>query len=146
MNMTLLMAVAEVAGLDASQGAILHRSHRGHWEIHGRFHLTRRDGITTAQVDFLPWEGSTDVYRGRLDDTHDGIQYVPALKGVEYPDRALEIIATHLGVVVAGSVDCPDCGGSIPEHQHHGYDGPEWRCLGESDPKKAAVALVTGTT
>ena len=24
---------------------------------------------------------------------------------------------------------CPECGGSIAAHQHHGFDGPEWRCV-----------------
>ena len=105
MNMTLLMAVAEAVGLDASQGAFLHRSHRGRWEIHGRLHLTRRHETTTAHVDFLPWEGHPDAYCGRLDDTHDGMIHIPALKGVEDPDRALEIVAAHMGVGVAGSVN-----------------------------------------
>lgn len=37
--------------------------------------------------------------------------------------------AAAIGRWPGGSVSvCPDCGGSIPEHQHHGYDGPEWRC------------------
>lgn len=100
MNMTLLQTVAEAIGLDASQGAILHRSLRGYWEIHGRF--TNTSGRTIMrQVSCVPWEGSPK----RPNDTHDGIQYIPALKGVEDPDRALEIIAAHMKVGVAGSVN-----------------------------------------
>ena len=105
MNMTLLMAVAEAVGLDASQGAFLHRSHRGSWGIHGRLQLTQRHGTATAYVAFLPWEGKADAYCGRLVDTHDGMIHIPALKGVEDPDRALEIVAAHMGVGVAGSVN-----------------------------------------
>ena len=97
MNMTLLMAVAEAVGLDASQGTILHRSHRGYWEVHGRFHNTQGRTIM-REVSCVPWEGSP----ARLpDDTHNGLHYVPALKGVEDPDRALEVIAAHMRVVVA---------------------------------------------
>jgi hypothetical protein len=104
MNMALLMAVAATVGLNATQGAILHRSDRGHWEIHGRLHLTWAYGTKIAQVDFLPWEGSG----GRPpDDTHNGLHYLPALKGVEDPHRALEIIAAHMKVGVAGSVNTP---------------------------------------
>jgi hypothetical protein len=45
--------------------------------------------------------------------------------------RACIAAANALGRWPGGGSDsaCPDCGGSIPEHQHHGYDGPEWRCL-----------------
>ena len=101
MNKTLLMAVAEAVGLDASQGAILHRSHRRHWEIHGRFHDTRGRTIM-REVSCFPWEGK---HPDLPDDTHNGIQYVPALRGVEDPDRALEVIAAHMKVGVAGSVN-----------------------------------------
>ena len=101
MNMTLLQTVAEAVGLDASQGAILHLSRRGYWEIHGRF--TNTSGRTIIrEVSCVPWEGSPS----RLpDDNHQGQQYIPALKGIEDPDRALEIIAAHMGVGVAGSVN-----------------------------------------
>jgi hypothetical protein len=103
MNMTLLQTVAEAVGLDASQGAILHRSHRGHWEIHGRFRNTTGGRTIMREVSCVPWEGR---HPSRLPgDTHNGIQYVPALKGVEDPDRALEIIAAHMKVGVAGSVN-----------------------------------------
>lgn len=102
MNMTLLMTVAEAVGLDASQGAILHRSPRGHWEIHGGLHLTRRNRTTIGLVDFLPSEGPG----GELPEEYrSGTRYIEALKGVEDPDRALEIIAAHMKVGVAGSVN-----------------------------------------
>lgn len=40
-------------------------------------------------------------------------------------------VAESIGRWPGGGADlaCPDCGGSIPEHQHHGHHGPEWRCL-----------------
>jgi hypothetical protein len=101
MNMALLMTVAEAVGLDAAQGAILHCLYRGHWEIHGRFTKTNGRHSTSA-VSCVPWEGG----RARLPgDTNTGIQYIPALKGVEDPDRALEMIAAHMKVGVAGSVN-----------------------------------------
>ncbi len=218
MNLNLLMAVAEAVGLDASQGAILHRSHRGHWEIHGHF-IDFDDNPLPREVSCVPWEGS---HSRSPDDNHNGIQYIPALRGVEDPDRALEIIAAHMKVGVAGSVNtinfdrvalwkaerkaynalnlrtahivlggetvtippnvieewrfmglnntdlmefwdgtsdrlhdglgvagrwvyCPDCGGSIPEHQHHGYDGPEWRCPDGGDPHTSPETPLVGT-
>ena len=101
MNMTLLMTVAEAVGLDGSQGAILHRSRRRHWEIHGRF-LDFDDNPLPREVSCVPWEGSPSR---PPDDNHNGIQYIPALRGVEDPDRALEIIAAHMKVGVAGSVN-----------------------------------------
>lgn len=39
----------------------------------------------------------------------------------------------YLGVPEDSDPYCPDCGGSIPEHQYHGHDGPEWRCLDGGD-------------
>jgi hypothetical protein len=101
MNMTLLQVVAEAIGLDGSQGAILHRSHRGYWEIHGRFTRTMWRHSTSV-VSCVPWEGGRATLPG---DTNTGVQYIPALKGVEDPNRALEIIAAHMKVGVAGSVN-----------------------------------------
>ena len=101
MNMTLLQTVAEAVGLDASQGAILHCLYRGHWEIHGRFTKTNGRHSTSA-VSCVPWEGSPSR---PPDYNHNGIQYIPALKGIKDPDRALEIIAAHMKVGVAGSVN-----------------------------------------
>jgi hypothetical protein len=44
--------------------------------------------------------------------------------------RAAIAVAAANGRWPGGDSDpaCPDCGGSIPEHQHHGHHGPEWRC------------------
>lgn len=46
------------------------------------------------------------------------------------PGRACIAYAAALGRWPGGDSDpyCPDCGGSISEHQHHGHHGPEWRC------------------
>lgn len=33
-----------------------------------------------------------------------------------------------------GEAQCPDCGGSIAEHQYIGPTGPDWKCV-EPPPK-----------
>jgi len=36
---------------------------------------------------------------------------------------------------------CPDCGGTVEDHNYYGYSGPEWRCLDEQPKKERTMEV-----
>lgn len=77
-----------------------------------------------GEVEHKHWRGGglPDLYRVRVYHPRSGITVTDAFTGDEIEGPLVEYSVTP-------EARCPECGGSIAEHQYHGFDGPEWRCV-----------------